>query len=125
MLYNLAHCLDVLIGKRQITCNLLDIKFPLLVLFPACFVQGGIFVPLNELAVPERVVGEREVQRAMDKGILRKLFVAADSDVKVTKPVRDTAAGLSVEVEEVDSKLKLGRACAIDRPAAVAGLLKK
>jgi len=88
-------------------------------------VQGGIFVPLNELAVPERVVGEREVQRAMDKGILRKLFVAADSDVKVTKPVRDTAVGLGVEVEEVDSKLKLGRACAIDRPAAVAGLLKK
>jgi hypothetical protein len=27
-------------------------------------------------------------------------------------------------VEEVDSKLKLGRACAIDRPAAVVGLLK-
>ena len=81
-------------------------------------------MPLNELAVPERVVGEREVRRAMEKGILRKLFVAADGDDKITKPVRDTAARLGVEVETVDSKLKLGRACAIDRPAAVAGLLR-
>ena len=81
-------------------------------------------MPLNELAVPERVVGGKEVHRAMEKGMLRKLFVAVDSDEKVTKPLRDTAAKLELEVEEVDSKLKLGRACAIDRPAAVAGLLR-
>jgi len=84
--------------------------------------KGGIFVPLSELAVPERVVGEREVRRAIEKGILRKLFVAADGDEKVTKPVREAAAEKGIEVEEVDSKLKIGRACAIDRPAAVAGL---
>ena len=81
-------------------------------------------MPLNELAVPERVVGEREVRRAIEKGILRKMFVATDSDEKVTKPMREAASGLGVEVEEVDSKLRLGRACAIDRPAALAGLLK-
>jgi len=79
---------------------------------------------LNELAVPERVVGEKEVRRAMEKGNLRKLFVAADSDERVTKTAREAAKDLGVEVEEVDSKLRLGRACAIDRPAALAGLLK-
>ena len=81
-------------------------------------------MPLNELAVPERVVGEREVRRAIEKGTLRKMFVATDSDEKVTKAMREAAAGLGIEVEEVDSKLRLGRACAIDRPAALAGLLK-
>ena len=81
-------------------------------------------MPLNELAVPERIVGEREVCRAIEKGILRKVFVAADSDEKITKSVREAATGLGLDVEEVDSKLKLGRACAIDRPAAVAGLLR-
>ena len=81
-------------------------------------------MPLNELAVPERVVGEREVRRAIEKGTLRKLFVAMDCDEKVTKPVREVASKMEVEVEEVDSKLKLGRACAIGRPAALAGLLK-
>ena len=93
--------------------------------YPLCVLRaGGIFVPLNELAVPERVVGEREVRRALEKRVLRKMFVAADSDEKVIKPVCEAAAELGVEIEEVESKLKLGRACAIDRPAALAGLLK-
>jgi large subunit ribosomal protein L7A len=82
-------------------------------------------VPLNELAVPERVVGEREVRRALNKNLLRKIFVAMDSDGKFTESFLATAAELGIEVEEVDSKLKLGRACAIDRPAAVVGLLKR
>ena len=81
-------------------------------------------MPLNELAVPERVVGEREVRRAMKKDLLKKVFVAVDSDVKVIKGILETAAKSGVQVEEVDSKLQLGRACAIDRSAAVAGLLK-
>ncbi|MDR2180260.1 MAG: ribosomal L7Ae/L30e/S12e/Gadd45 family protein [Synergistaceae bacterium] len=81
-------------------------------------------MPLNELAVPERVVGEREVRRALNKNLLRKIFVATDSDAKIIAGFLAAAAELRVEVEEVDSKLKLGRACAIDRPAAVVGLLK-
>jgi large subunit ribosomal protein L7A len=82
-------------------------------------------VPLNELAVPERVVGEREVRRAMDKNLLRKIFIAIDSDAKIIKGFLMSATEFGIEVEEVDSKLKLGRACAIDRSAAVAGLLKQ
>ncbi|MDR1376155.1 MAG: ribosomal L7Ae/L30e/S12e/Gadd45 family protein [Synergistaceae bacterium] len=81
-------------------------------------------MPLNELAVPERVVGEREVRRALNKNLLRKIFIAADSDAKIIENFMMSAAESRIEVEEVDSKLKLGRACAIDRPAAVVGLLK-
>ena len=82
-------------------------------------------MPLNELAVPERVVGEREVRRAMARGLLCKIFVATDSDAKIFKNLLEEANGLELEIEEVDSKLKLGRACAIDRSAAVAGLLRE
>ena len=81
-------------------------------------------MPLNELAVPERVVGEREVRRAMARGLLRKIFVATDGDAKVFGDLLGKARSLGLETEEVDSKLKLGRACAIDRPAGVAGVLK-
>jgi large subunit ribosomal protein L7A len=80
---------------------------------------------LSELAVPGRVVGEREVRRAMAKDLLGKIFIAADSDAKTLRGLLETAASLGVEVEKVDSKLKLGRACAIDRPAAVAGLPRR
>jgi large subunit ribosomal protein L7A len=82
-------------------------------------------VSLNELAVPERVVGERGVYRAMEKGLLRKIFIAMDSDAKVLEGLAENATKLGIEMEKVHSKLKLGRACAIDRPAAVAGLLKR
>ncbi|MDR1622331.1 MAG: ribosomal L7Ae/L30e/S12e/Gadd45 family protein [Synergistaceae bacterium] len=81
-------------------------------------------MPLNELAVSGRVVGEREVRRALSRNLLKKIFVAADSDAKVLKGILEAAAKSSVQVEEVDSKLKLGRACAIDKSAAVAGLLR-
>ncbi len=81
-------------------------------------------MPLNELAVPNRVVGEREVRRALGNNSLKKLFFALDGDVKRIESLLAEARKTDVEIEEVDSKLKLGRACAIDRSAAVAGLLK-
>jgi large subunit ribosomal protein L7A len=77
---------------------------------------------LRELAVQGRVVGEREVRRAMTKGLLGKIFIASDSDAKTLRGILEAAASSGVEVEKVDSRLKLGRACAIGRPAAVAGL---
>lgn len=81
-------------------------------------------MPLNELAVPNRVVGEREVRRALGNNSLKKLFFALDGDMKRIESLLAEARKTDVEIEEVDSKLKLGRACAIDRSAAVAGLLK-
>lgn len=79
-------------------------------------------MPLNELAVPGRVTGEREVRRVLERGGLKKLFVALDNDTNKVRELILAAKAAGVEIEEVDSKLKLGRACAIDRPASVAGL---
>lgn len=86
---------------------------------------GGIFVPLNELAVAERVVGEKEVRRALSKGLLRKVFVALDVDAERSGALLADVEAAGVEVERVESRLILGRACAIDRSAAAAGLLKR
>ena len=82
-------------------------------------------MPLNELAVAERVVGEKEVRRALSKGLLRKVFVALDADPVRVGALLDDAEAAGVEVERVESRLILGRACAIDRSAAAAGLLKR
>ncbi|GHS88369.1 50S ribosomal protein L7ae [Synergistales bacterium] len=88
---------------------------------------------LSELAVPERVVGEREVRRAMASNLLRKIFVADNDELpqkqrrarggaKMLDDVIKAAEGAGIEVEKVASRLELGRACAIDRPASIAGL---
>lgn len=82
-------------------------------------------MPLNELAVAERVVGEKEVRRALSRGVLRKVFVALDADAEKSRALLLDAEAAGVEVEQVESRLILGRACAIDRSAAAAGLLKR
>ena len=86
---------------------------------------GGILVPLSELAVAERVVGEKEVRRALAKGLLRKVLVAIDAQSGRGEALLADAETAGVEVEQVESRLTLGRACAIDRSAAAAGLLKR
>ncbi|MBQ9528246.1 MAG: ribosomal L7Ae/L30e/S12e/Gadd45 family protein [Fretibacterium sp.] len=80
-------------------------------------------MPLNELAVPERVIGEKEVLKALERGTLRKLFVAMDSDPARLTPILRRAEAAGVEIERTDSRVVLGRACAIDRSAMAAGLV--
>lgn len=82
-------------------------------------------MPLNELAVPGRVIGEREVRRALEKNSLKKIFIATDSDPKIVAGLTEAAQKAGIDIETVDSKLKLGRACAIERSAAAAGVLKQ
>ena len=81
-------------------------------------------MPLNELAVPERVIGEKEVLKALERGMLRKLFVAMDSDPARLNPILRRAEAAGVEIERTDSRVVLGRACAIDRSAMAAGLVR-
>ena len=79
-------------------------------------------MPLNELAVPNRVTGERQVRRTLKAGRLRKLFIAEDADPSVIGNLEEEARRHNIPVERVDSMLRLGRACAITRGASAAGI---
>ena len=101
---------------------MLDISPVFLLLFRGAFGTGGILLPLNELAVPNRVTGERQVRRMLKTGRLEKLFLAMDADSFVIKNLEEEAQRLNIPVEHVDSMLRLGRACAITRGASAAGI---
>jgi len=79
-------------------------------------------LPLNELAVPNRVTGERQVRRMLKAGRLKKIFIAGDADPSVVRNLEEEAERQNIPVERVDSMLKLGRACAISRGASAAGI---
>ena len=79
-------------------------------------------MPLDELASPARVAGENKVSRLLARGELRKIFVAKDAKTKKLEAIVYMAGKDGIPVEFVESKLLLGRACAISRPASVAGL---
>jgi len=81
-------------------------------------------VPLQELIEGDRVVGAKSVLRKILRSEVKKVFIARDADSKVVEPVLMEAEAKKIPVEWVDSSKVLGRACVIERPAAVAGLLK-
>jgi large subunit ribosomal protein L7A len=79
-------------------------------------------VPLNKLAVPNRVVGVKAVRKKLDAGKLSVLFLARDARVSLVSGLARDARNAGIPVEWVDSMIVLGRACAISRGAAAAGV---
>ena len=74
--------------------------------------------------VDRRVVGTKQLLRALDEGKIVQAYVAADADLLLTKRVVDRCYDMDVPCTQVESMEKLGRACGIDVKAAAAGLLK-
>ena len=71
-----------------------------------------------------RVVGTKQLLRALDEGKIAHSYVAADADLLLTKRVVDRCYDMNIPGTQVESMEKLGRACGIDVKAAAAGLLK-
>ena len=74
--------------------------------------------------VDRRIVGTKQLLRALDEGKISRAFVAADADLLLTKRVVDRCYDMNIPCTQVENMEKLGRACGIDVKAAVAGLLK-
>ena len=78
---------------------------------------------ITELNTPGKVVGAKQVKRALNDGRARKLFLAADADPRVTEPLKRLAEERSVPVEQASTMKELGAACGIAVGSAAAALL--
>ncbi len=78
---------------------------------------------LNELNTSRKVVGTKQLRKALQRGEIRLVFLAEDADPAITEPLRDMAERLTVPVRPVSSMRELGRACGIAVGASAAGLL--
>lgn len=78
-----------------------------------------------ELTDPKkRVVGKKQVLRALAKGEASEVVLARDGDTSITRQVREAAAAAGVPVREAESMSQLGRACGIEVQASVAAILR-
>ena len=82
-------------------------------------------MPLSELASDQRVVGLRQVLRKIQLGQLQKLFLARDAAEERVMELLAEAERRGVTVEWCESMEVLGRASAISRKAAAAGIVKE
>lgn len=77
----------------------------------------------TELAASPKVVGAKQVRRALNAGTATRLYVAQDADPALLQPLEQLAAEKAVPVEQVPTMKQLGTDCGIAVGAAVAALI--
>ncbi len=75
---------------------------------------------LKELEHTDKVVGVKQVRRALANGQAKRLYLARDADPQLTQPLERQAGEQGVDVTWTESMKALGRACGIAVGAAVA-----
>ena len=76
-----------------------------------------------ELAVKEKVVGLKQVRRALNQQAARRVYLASDADPRLTEPLRELCRTQDVPCNGSMTLQQLGRACGIAVPAAAVALL--
>ena len=72
----------------------------------------------------KKVVGMKQVIRAMKAGRLSRAYVANDADTFIYQQVVRAAEDAGVPCVRVPTMKELGMVCGVDVPAAAAGLLR-
>ena len=78
---------------------------------------------LSELKTSRKLVGMKQIRRALQEGKVQKVFLAADADPALTEPLAAQCEALGIPVCPVPSMVELGAACEIDVKAAAAAIV--
>jgi large subunit ribosomal protein L7A len=79
---------------------------------------------ISKLKTHKKIVGAKQVKRALNSSNVEVVFVADDAEKKVTKDIIELCNTKQIQIIHVDTMEDLGEACGIDINAAVAALLK-
>ena len=77
----------------------------------------------NELKNSPKVVGIKQLRKALGRNAVRTVFLARDADPALTEPLEALARESAVPVEWISDMKELGQACGIAVGAAAAGIL--
>ncbi len=80
---------------------------------------------IPELSGPNKVVGAKQVRRALKDGRAARLYMAMDADPRLLQPLVQDAVNRQVPVSQVPTMKELGASCGIAVGAAVAVLTKE
>lgn len=78
---------------------------------------------LDELKTPQKVVGVKQLLKALSRGQVKKVFIAKDADPMLTEPVIEQCSRAAIAVILVPTMRQLGAACDISVDAAAAAIL--
>lgn len=69
------------------------------------------------------IVGAKQLRKALNKGIARRVYLAENADPAITEPLAALCQKNSVEFSWVRSMTDLGNACGIEVGAATAAVV--
>lgn len=78
---------------------------------------------IRELSTSNKVVGAKQVRRALKDGRAARLYMAMDADPRLLQPLVQAAVNQQVPVEQVPTMKELGAACGIAVGSAAAALV--
>ena len=78
---------------------------------------------LAELRNHQKIVGRKQLRKALLHGGVSRVYLAQDADPAVTMPLAELAQARGTEIYWVGKMHDLGRACDIDVGAAAAATL--
>lgn len=79
---------------------------------------------LNELLSGNKIVGVKQLRKALKEDAVKQVFLAKDGDPKLTDSIVELTNAKNVDIQWVDTMAILGKACGIDVGALTAALLK-
>lgn len=79
---------------------------------------------VSKLKSDNRIVGAKQVKRALDSSSVSAVYIADDAEKKVTNEIVELCKTKQIQIIHVDTMENLGKACGIDINAAVAALIK-
>lgn len=77
----------------------------------------------DELRTDRKVVGIKQLRKALNAGAAKKVFVADDADPALTEPIVQQCLADHVDLITVPTMKQLGDACNISVAAAVAAII--
>lgn len=78
----------------------------------------------NLINAPSKVVGTKQVLRALKAGELKRIYVANNIDTFLYQKIIRAAEAAGIPAVRVESSLELGRACGLEIASAAAGILR-
>jgi large subunit ribosomal protein L7A len=79
---------------------------------------------LEALKTAKRVIGIKQVAKAVKRDAATEVFIADDAEAKVVEPLEALCSEHGVPVSRVGSMKELGTACSIEVGAAAAAAVK-
>ena len=70
----------------------------------------------------ETIIGTKQAVKAMQKGLVKEVYIALDVEEKIIEPARLTAQENNVFIHYVESKVDLGKACGLRVSASVVAI---